>query len=199
MRPRESVRILPNFCVSLIWIPGGGVSTTSITCTTPFAASISARITFESLINTPSGVMEMLMSFPSRVLAFIPFERSVDITLPPTAWYRRICVRSPEGSWRRVSTVPVGSAAKAASVGANTVKGPSPESASASPAAITAASSVLCTSLLTTMSTTVAGLGSRTASITCTMPLSVTMSATLTIAPLMKIPFPLMVTVTFCP
>jgi hypothetical protein len=42
----------------------------------------------------------------------------------------------------RSSTVPAGSAAKASSVGAKTVKGPSPFSVSTSPAASTAATSV---------------------------------------------------------
>ncbi len=44
---------------------------------------------------------------------------------------------------RSPSTVPAGSLAKAASVGANTVNGPGPCSVSASPAAFTAATSVL--------------------------------------------------------
>src|SRR5438309_12045346 len=42
-----------------------------------------------------------------------------------------------------VSTVPAGSLPKAALVGANTVKGPAPESVSTRPAALTAATSVV--------------------------------------------------------
>ena len=49
---------------------------------------------------------------------------------------------APVGSNNRSSTT-VPSAAKAASVGANNVNGPSPERSSANSAAITAASSVL--------------------------------------------------------
>ena len=46
-------------------------------------------------------------------------------------------------SFNNASTVPAGNAAKAASVGANTVNGPVPDRSSAKPAAITAASSVV--------------------------------------------------------
>jgi hypothetical protein len=51
--------------------------------------------------------------------------------------------RAPVGSASKLATVPSGNSANAASVGANTVKGPSPERSSASSAAITAASSVV--------------------------------------------------------
>jgi len=68
-----------------------------------------------------------------------PSDRSLDITFPLATWYRRICARSPVGSASKASTVPGGSASKAALVGANTVKGPVPERSSSSPAAITAA------------------------------------------------------------
>ena len=56
-------------------------------------------------------------------------------------------------SANNASIVPAGSAAKAASVGANTVKGPVPDNVPARPAAITAASRVVCSGLLTMMST----------------------------------------------
>ena len=52
-------------------------------------------------------------------------------------------VNKPCGSWSKASTVPTGSAAKAASVGANTVNGPSPDKVPSRLAAKTAASNVL--------------------------------------------------------
>ena len=98
--------------------------------------------------------------------------------------------------------VPAGRAAKAASVGAKTVKGPSPLKSSARPAAMTAVSRVVWSGLFTMMSTTVvvggAG-GRRTASMTCTTPLSARMSATVTVALLIITEPPMMETVTFAP
>src|SRR3954470_22957632 len=64
------------------------------------------------------------------------------VTEPETTWYRRIFL-SAAGSLSRPSSVPAGSAAKAASVGAKTVNGPVPWGVSTRPAALTAASSVL--------------------------------------------------------
>ena len=70
------------------------------------------------------------------------------------------------------------------------MNGPSPESASTRSAAITAASKVLWSSELTMISTTVvtgsgSDSGTSTALITCTTPLSASMSTTVTIASLM--------------
>ncbi len=53
----------------------------------------------------------------------------------------------------RVSTVPAGSAANASLVGANTVNGPAPFSVGTSPAALTAATSVVWSLELTALST----------------------------------------------
>ena len=64
----------------------------------------------------------------------------------------------PVGSNNSSSIKPSGKASKAASVGANTVNGPSPLKSSASSAAITAASKVLWLSEPTIISTTVVGL-----------------------------------------
>ena len=55
--------------------------------------------------------------------------------------------------FRSVSTVPAGSASKAALTGAKTVNGPGPESVSTSPAAWTAATSVVWSFELTAFST----------------------------------------------
>ena len=54
---------------------------------------------------------------------------------------------------RRVSTVPLGSFAKASSLGAKTVNGPSPLRVSTSPAAVSAVANVLKFPLLTAVST----------------------------------------------
>src|SRR5512133_2555388 len=99
-------------------------------------------------------------------------------------------------SAKSASIVPSGSAAKAASVGANTVNGPSPCKVSTNPAATTAASKVLWSGLSTIISTTVAGNedGINTASITCTTPLSASISATVTLALFIKTPSELIVT-----
>ena len=64
------------------------------------------------------------------------------ITLPLTTWYSRTFFRA-SGLASRLSTVPSGSLAKASSVGANTVNGPSWDRASSRPAACTAAASVV--------------------------------------------------------
>src|ERR687894_649125 len=61
--------------------------------------------------------------------------------------------RGPVGSCRRVSTVPSGRAANASSVGAKTVKGPSPRSVSSSPAAWTAVTRVSKSPAATAVST----------------------------------------------
>src|ERR1700712_1648368 len=57
--------------------------------------------------------------------------------------------------FRSVSTVPAGSFANAALVGANTVKGPGPDKVSTRPAALTAATSVVWSFELTALSTIV--------------------------------------------
>ena len=75
------------------------------------------------------------------------------MTLPGTTWYVRIWVRSPLGSLSSVSTVPAGSLAKASSVGAKTVNGPSPLRVSTRPAASRAAASVVKSPAATAVST----------------------------------------------
>src|SRR6478736_7263670 len=67
-----------------------------------------------------------------------------DIAFADTTWQVRILVSCALFSgFSSVSTVPAGSFLKAALVGANTVKGPSPDSVSTRPAAFTAATSVV--------------------------------------------------------
>src|SRR4051794_38110234 len=82
------------------------------------------------------------MGDPSTDVADVIPTTLSEVTEPETTWYRRIFL-SAAGSLRRPSSVPAGSAAKAASVGAKTVKGPSPWSVPTSPAAVAAARRVL--------------------------------------------------------
>src|SRR4249919_3649831 len=84
----------------------------------------------------------MAMGDPSTEAAEVSPTTLSDVTEPETTWYSRIFL-SAAGSLRRPSSVPAGSAAKAASVGAKTVKGPLPWSVSTRPAALTAVSRVL--------------------------------------------------------
>src|SRR6478752_2261364 len=84
----------------------------------------------------------MAMGDPSTEAAEVSPTTLSDVTEPETTWYSRIFL-SAAGSLRRPSSVPAGSAAKAASVGAKTVNGPLPWSVSTRPAALTAARRVL--------------------------------------------------------
>ena len=93
------------------------------------------------MINTLPPSKETVTSSPFRVVTS-PAVRSVDNTLAPTTWYNKISASAPVGSSSNSSTT-APKAAKAASVGAKTVKGPAPERSSASSAAITAASNTL--------------------------------------------------------
>src|SRR4051812_17707619 len=84
----------------------------------------------------------MAMGDPSTESAEVRPMTLSAVTAPETTWYRRTFL-SAAGSLRRPSSVPAGRAANAASVGANTVKGPLPWSVSTRPAALTAVSRVL--------------------------------------------------------
>ena len=77
-------------------------------------------------------------SLPFNVVTS-PAVRSVESTSPETTWYNKMSARAPVGSNSRSSTT-VPSAANAASVGANSVKGPAAVKSSANSAATTAAS-----------------------------------------------------------
>ena len=106
---------------------------------TPFDATISASTTVASLIVTvPLSTYTQTFS-PSTVVTGKRLDRSDDKTLPLTTWYRRISVSAPVGSATRALMVLAGRAAKAASVGAKTVKGPGLLKVSTRPAAETAA------------------------------------------------------------
>src|SRR5262249_11364403 len=76
--------------------------------------------------------------------SLIIFLMADDSAFADTTWQVRILVSCALFSgFSRVSTVPAGSLLNAALVGANTVKGPSPDNVSTRPAAFTAATSVV--------------------------------------------------------
>ena len=131
----------------------GGKSTASITCTTPLSVVMSATVTIALFIRTLPPSKDTVMSSPFSVVT-VPAVKSVDNTFAPTTWYNKISASAPVGSSSNSSTTEP-NAAKAASVGANTVNGPAPDKSSSSSAAITAASNVLWSSELTMTSTTV--------------------------------------------
>ena len=86
--------------------------------------------------------------------SLIIFWTSAAMALAPTTWQVRILVSmSLFSGFSSVSTVPAGRASKAALVGANTVKGPSPCRVSTRPAACTAATSVVWSFEFTAFST----------------------------------------------
>jgi hypothetical protein len=121
---------------------------------TPLLHSMSVWVTVAVPFSFTPPVVLTFTSAPFTVLALLPsiFTTSAAITLPATTWYVRMAV-SFGMSFRRASTVPAGSLAKASSVGANTVNGPAPFSVGTSPAAVTAAASVLNEPAATAVST----------------------------------------------
>src|SRR3954452_9431757 len=123
--------------------PAGGSITLSMTWMTPFDAITSGVTTLAvSFRYTVPSFTEMPIGDPSTEAADVSPTTLSAVTEPGTTWNSRIFLRAA-GSLRRPSSVPAGSAAKAASVGANTVKGPLPSSVSARPAALTAVTRVL--------------------------------------------------------
>ena len=94
-------------------------------------------------------------SFPRRVVKDERRKKSEEEYFPATTWYFRMSARTPVGSANNAERVPDGRALNAVLVGAKRVKGPSPLSASASPAATTADSRVVWSGLFTTTSRTV--------------------------------------------
>ena len=129
-------------------------------------------------------MIDTVTSVPSNVVAIIPFDNIVDITLSPKTWCFKMSVNVGM-SLSSAATVPAGKALNAASVGANKVNGPGPDNVPSNPQALIAVSKVVWSLELVTISYTefVAGVGgNRTASITCTTPLSAIISATVTIA-----------------
>merc|ERR1712032_966143 len=125
--------------------PEGGISTVSITCTTPFVAAMSAAITFElPLMVTPSEDFFTTTFCPWSVFTLCVGFRSLLYTAAPaTTWYVRMSTSLPLflGS-NKLARVALGSLANAALAGANTVKGPLPCRAVTKLPALSAATSV---------------------------------------------------------
>ena len=176
----------------------GGKITASNTCTTPFKVGISAITTFALLIITPPfASIETVISWPKSVVAVCPSDKSEDITSDPKTWYNNAFRNLVSTLLVKIFNTAGSNAAKAASVGANTVKLPLRSlNVPAKSAAITAPSKVVWTALLITTSATVTFPGSNTASITCTTPFVASLSGAVTWAVLMNTSIiPLIVTV----
>ena len=182
---------------------GAGNKTASMTWTTPLSATRSVTVMRALFTYAPESVNEMVNSSPFKVGTIIWSIKSASKTFPPWTWRVKMDV-NVSMSAKTAASVAESMAAKASSVGANTVKGPSPLKVPARSAAKTASSNVSWSSLSTMMSTTVVGggggsVGTRTASITCTTPLSAGMSAKVTIALLMNVAESVSVTVNSWP
>jgi len=88
------------------------------------------------------------------VLALVSFTTSAAFTLPGTTWYvRMLASLALFSGFSSESSVPAGSFANAASVGANTVNGPGPLRVSTRPAACSAVARVLKSPAATAVST----------------------------------------------
>lgn len=131
-----------------------GMMTVSMTWMTPLEHSISALVTVAPLTTTPVVPSTSSASPETDAgLIFLP-ATSAAITLLGITWSVRILVSfSLFSGLTSVSTVPAGSFANASSEGANTVNGPAPLRVSTSPAAVTAATSVLNEPAATAVST----------------------------------------------
>ena len=104
----------------------GGISTLSITWMIPLDAVTSAMMTFASLTMTPESVAVNATSSPLAMVAVIPSVTAEDGTEPAYTWYSRMSVRVALPSSLSSAARSIPAAAKASSVGANTVNGPSP-------------------------------------------------------------------------
>ena len=120
------------------------------------SAITSAMVTKALSIYTPVVSIVTTISVPNIVVTICPFVSIVDITLSPATWCNNIPV-SCGISFKRAGIVPDGKALNAASVGANNVKGPGPESVPSNEHASTAAFKVAWSDELETMSYIVFG------------------------------------------
>ena len=114
-----------------------------MTWITPFDAGTSANTTFASLTITPSPT-EKVKSSPFTAPATKPSVTAEDGTSPDTTWYSKISVSRalPSSLLRAARSIPA--SAKASSVGAKTVYGPSPCRVVTSSACANAATSESC-------------------------------------------------------
>ena len=109
---------------------------------TPFPASMFVIVTLASLMWTTASFALTDRVFLLAVSAVLILSTSAAIIFLPTTWYNRISY-SFGMSAKSPSTVPAGNLAKASSVGAKTVNGPSDFRVSTRLAAFAAANSVL--------------------------------------------------------
>ena len=112
----------------------GGISTLSMTWITPLDAITSAEVTFASLTATTPLVTVKDRSSPLSASAVIPSVTSEAVTSPLTTWYSSMSLRVAFSSSVSNADKSIPAAAKASSVGAKTVNGPSACSADTSPA-----------------------------------------------------------------
>ena len=149
---------------------------------------MSAIMTFASLIFTPPlASIVTVISWPKRVDATCPSVKVEDKTSAPRTWYNNAFFNFVSALSVKIVNVAASKAAKASSVGANTVKFPLRSlNAPTKSAAITAPSKVVWTVLLITTSATVKFGGNKTWSITCTTPFVASKSGAVTWAVLIK-------------
>merc|ERR1712032_526883 len=150
MRPPSkawSTKMVGNCVVgATVEVGGGGISTVSMTCTTPFAATLSADITSATplMVTPPAEEDVMDTSCPCNVVTSCAACRSVLYTAAPdTTWYVKMSDNSSTlpGS-NNLSSSAVGIWPNAALDGAKTVNGPSPSRAETRLPAIRAVTSV---------------------------------------------------------
>src|SRR5215217_698218 len=133
-----------------------GVRTASITWMTPFDWITSGMVTLATVpfssvtVILPSTSLRVSLQPPTVSTTCSPPSAatmpamSVERALAGITWQARmVASMSLFSGLSRVSTVPAGSASKAALTGARTVKGPAPDRVSTRPAALTAATSVV--------------------------------------------------------
>lgn len=131
-----------------------GRRTVSMTWITPLLVTMSAAVSLTPLTRTAPSLKAMAMDSPPRVLA-----EAFSSAVARGTRAAMTCNFKMATSWalfsglRRDSSVPLGSLAKAASLGAKTVNGPSPLSAPTKSAAVRAAARVLNEPAATAVST----------------------------------------------
>jgi len=122
----------------------GGRSTLSMMWITPLLHITSAEVTVAVFTFTVLPLMAIVTFAPCNVAGVIPFFRAVLLTDPLTTWYFKMAARSVLfKSCALVIPRVVRAAAKAASVGAKTVKGPVPLRVVINPALVSASAKIV--------------------------------------------------------
>ena len=100
-----------------------------MTWMTPFEAGTSARVTdadCSPTVTAPSATVIVRSSPLAAVTVLAPSARSVDSVVPATTWYNKMSVSAAISSAVSNESRSIPAAAKASSVGANTVYSVSP-------------------------------------------------------------------------